>query len=297
MDDWRQIFRQIAYQRFGQYPDLYLCDDGDFGDYYSNIALRCDKKKAWSSAKQLQQDLMNIDEWVEIQVSSGGFLNFKLKTKAKLEVLENWQVPRDGMKVLTENIPHSTWHAWRLFHTQKCLENFGISTHSVTCGQCRVMQNAAFCDVLNIQDADAMLNFWLSVTEYKIHQDVQLEWIQPLHSVIVVYNRLQALFQQWDVSLVNIGKEDILSTPQERKFLSLIGQFDDFKNEVLKTKQLDIWSKYLKSIAREMQSYYNVVVFNDDNLLACSARYKMLKAIFNVLHNGLAYLGWNPIRE
>jgi arginyl-tRNA synthetase len=284
VDDWRQIFQQKAHQAFGQYPEIYLCDNQAFGDYYTNIALRF---KTHAATKNFKQELACLSEWVDIDLSASGLINFKLTTKAKWLLLQRWQKAHFQMPALISQ--KSTWQEWRLSHTRRALANFGVSSAPMTCGPCQVFHHE--------MDDEELSHLWLWISAYKIHQDVRIEWIQARHSVIVAYERLQALLQQWDVQPVAIQGEEILHGMQERKLLSLIGQFDDMKKITAQSQELEPWNKYLKFIAREIQSYYNVVVLNDDNLRERFARFLMLKAVQNVLNDGLAYLGWSPIRE
>jgi len=284
VDDWRQIFQQKAYQAFGQDPEIYVCDNQAFGDYYSNIALRF---RTHAAKKDFKQELASLHEWVNIDWSASGLINFKLTTKAKWLLLQRWQKPHFQ---LSPFVPQkTTWQEWRVSLTHSALANFGVPSGSVSCGQCQVFNHD--------MDDEALSHLWLWVSSYKTRQDVCIEWIHARHSVIVIYERLKALFQQWDVSPVAIQGDEILNGLQERKLLSLIGQFDDMKKITAKYQELGLWNKYLKSIAIEMQSYYNVVVLNDDNLRERFARFLMLKAVHNVLNDGLAYLGWSPIRE
>jgi DALR anticodon binding domain len=289
VDDWRQIFKQKAYQVFGHYPEIYLCENEAFGDYYSNIALLC---KDHAAVHDFKQELACLAEWVSIGASASGLINFKLTTKAKLLVLQRWQTAHLQMSAY---IPRqSTWQEWRLLHIRRSLANFGVVSDLKTCGQCHVFQNNQLLEDIN---DEALSHLWLWISSYKTHQDVRIEWIQARHSVIVAYERLGALFQQWDVQPIQIQGEDILNGLHERRLLSSIGQFDDMKKNTVQFQEMALWNKYLKSIAREIQSYYNVVVLNDNNLRERFSRFLMLKAVHNVLNDGLAYLGWSPVRE
>ena len=104
MVDWREIFQQKAFQAFGQYAQIYLCDNGTFGDYYSNIALRC---KAHAAIKDFVQDLVCLREWVDIEATASGLINFKLTTQGKLTLLQRWQKAHLQLSPFVP--PKTTW--------------------------------------------------------------------------------------------------------------------------------------------------------------------------------------------
>lgn len=112
--------------------------------------------------------------------------------------------------------------------------------------------------------------------------------------------RLHVLFEQWDWQPFEVDAKLLIGSlkhPLEKRLLCFVGQFDEMIRKTTQTLEWNIFNNYLKHIARETESYYNVVILNDENLNIRSARYLLLKAIKNVLKYGIACLGIeNPER-
>lgn len=294
MVDWRSELKRVSKDMLGQAAELQICDNPMHGDYYTNIALKCAGSKAYQVALALKRALKPLEEQIRIQVTKQGFLNFFLSPQVQIQLLSAWCAPSKPSLASADDSLVTSWTSWRKQRVENCMQNFGLSKEDISVGTLCVKGKAqdGFLPFANA-NLDAL---WLAVLEHKISTPLELKWVDE-SVVLSLTRRLHVLFEQWDWQPQNLELFPGISCPQERKLLCFIGQFDEMVEVTAQKLQLNIFNNYLKHIASAMQSYYNVVILQDENLIIRSTRYLLFAAIQNVLKYGLAYLGIeNPER-
>ncbi len=115
--------------------------------------------------------------------------------------------------------------------------------------------------------------------------------------ILYAYARISGLLRQlqeshlsWD-ERVGLEHVDLLVKPQEIFLVSLMSRYPDVSGAAATACELQHLAYYLSELANGLHSYYNVVqLFCEQEALKC-ARLCLLKAVRQVLRNGVQLLG------
>ncbi len=121
--------------------------------------------------------------------------------------------------------------------------------------------------------------------------DNPVYYIQYAHARICsVLRQLQERSLSWDEN-AGLSHIDLLVEPQESLLVSLISRYPEVIESAAKTCEPHQVAYYLRELATGLHSYYNAVqLLCEQEELRC-ARLCLLKAVRQVLHNGIQLLG------
>lgn len=121
--------------------------------------------------------------------------------------------------------------------------------------------------------------------------DDSVYYIQYAHARISsLLRQLQERHLSWNEQ-VGLNHVNLLIEPQESLLISLINRYPEIIQSTVKTCEPHQMAYYLRELANGVHSYYNAMqLMCKQEELRC-ARLCLLKAVYQVLHNGIQLLG------
>ncbi|HCA89914.1 MAG: arginine--tRNA ligase [Legionellaceae bacterium] len=134
------------------------------------------------------------------------------------------------------------------------------------------------------------LDFDLDIAK-KQSNDNPVYYVQYAHARIAsVLRQLKARNLHWDEAS-GCAHIDKLDSPHERALLTLLQRFPDVITRAADACEPHQITYYLRELATALHSYYNAITLLCEDELLRSARLSLLKAVQQVLKNGLNLLG------
>ncbi|MBA2655882.1 MAG: arginine--tRNA ligase [Tatlockia sp.] len=135
------------------------------------------------------------------------------------------------------------------------------------------------------------------------HLDFDLELAKsessdnPVYYIQYAYARISSVLRQLEERGLSWSKElglahvNLLIEPQERELISLLSRYPEVINAAAQACEPHQLAYYLRELATSLHSYYNAVQLLCEQETVRSARLSLLKAIRQVLKNGLQLIG------
>lgn len=119
----------------------------------------------------------------------------------------------------------------------------------------------------------------------------------PVYYIQYAHARISSLFRQLELrdlsydEALGLSGLDKLVEPHELKLMSLLTQYPEIIEEAALQEAPHLLSYYLRELASALHSYYNAIFLLCEDEGLRNARLCLLKAITQVLKNGLSLLG------
>lgn len=115
----------------------------------------------------------------------------------------------------------------------------------------------------------------------------------PVYYVQYAHARICSVFRQWNGDETLLDHVDLspLVSPHETALLTKLAEYPDLLTRAANELSPHLVAFYLRELAGELHGYYNAERFLVDDEKTKLARLALLKAVRQVLHNGLRLLG------
>jgi len=193
---------------------------------------------------------------------------------------------------------------------EKALEVLFVQFAILYRGDTRVQmstRSGSFVTLRELRDevGNDAARFFYVMRKPEQHMDFDLELAKsqsndnPVYYIQYAHARISSVLRQLEVrgldanDAVGLQSLNLLNMPQEEALIQLLNQYPELIESAAMVHEPHQIAYYLRELATGLHSYYNAVVLLCENTELRTARLCLLKAVRQVIRNGLFLLGVN----